>query len=148
MGDILNVKLARNIEDLEEIICLYQKKEINETFGGFRGDRLAGAPYHFLITLNNTPIGFILLVKEIENNQYLALDIALLKKYRNKGYGQKALSIFKEKYANQIKDTIIAETKKNNLSINKIMDYFNFELIENHNPKINVYKINNLTNNF
>lgn len=147
MKDILDMKYARNIKDLDAIIDLYEKDETNETFGGFRPDRLMGSSYHFLITLNNKNIGFILLVKEKQNKQVLFLDIAISKKFRNKGYGKQALVLFKEKYINQIKDVIIAETKKENISINKIMDNMGFELIESSDKTINKYKIKNLTNN-
>lgn len=139
MEEILDVKYARDKESLGNIISLYENPEINETFGGFRLDRLAGAPYHFLITLNDKNIGFILLVKELENKNNLFLDIAILKKYRKQGYGKQALIKFKEKYAYQLTENIIAETKKDNLSINKIMNDLDFKLIQNNDETTNKY---------
>ena len=147
MRDILDVKYTKNASGIDAIIDLYEKKEINKTFGGFRPDRLMSSSYHFLITLNDKNIGFILLVKEKQNKQVLFLDIAILKKYRNKGYGKEALILFKEKYAYQIQDAIIAETQKENIGINKIMYNIGFEPIESNDDAINKFKIKSLTLN-
>lgn len=131
------VKYIDEKEDFDILKKLYMKKEINSTFSGYRADRISASEYSFLIYLDDVPIGFILCVREIKKNNSLSIDMAILKKYRNKGYGREALEAFRDYYLHQIPENMIVEVDKNNLPANGIKNVFDLEYLETeHNSNI------------
>ena len=109
-----NIKVINTIkqDDFKKIAEMYKDESINKTFDGVRINRLAAAEFAFLIYLNQKPIGFILLVRETCNTNFLDIDIAIKKEYQSKGYGKKALEIFRDNFLNLIQDDIRVEVSK------------------------------------
>jgi len=101
-----------NNKELNTITDFYYKdKLIYNTFNGVRVDRIVLCDYGFLIKNDNINIGFILLVNE--NNSY-NVDMGILRKYRNKGYGSICLKLLKEEFNN-----FNISVKKDNVAANK-----------------------------
>lgn len=73
----------------------YYDADIFKTFGGERKDRMINASAGALIMKENTEIGFLLLIEEFGYQTY-NVDIGILKKYRNQGYGKIALQLLRE----------------------------------------------------
>lgn len=139
MEDVF-VKFISEKEDFDILMDLYNKEEINSTFAGYRADRLLSSDYSFLIYLDKLPIGFILCVREYARKNNLSIDMALLKDYRNKGYGRKALEIFRDVFLHQIPDDLIVEVDKFNISANAVKNVFDIEYLETYNNS-NIYTI-------
>lgn len=125
-------------EDYFNLLSLYEDEDIKDTFNGFRKDRIICSEYIFMINLNDIPIGFILLV--LENKNQLGIDIGIIKKYRNKGYGKEAIRLLKKIVNNNLDKDLIAEVKKDNISANKTIANGGFKFYETKNNNINVYK--------
>lgn len=121
-----------------DLSILYEDEDIRDTFNGFRADRIISSEYIFMIDLDDEPIGFILLV--LENRNQLGLDMGIIKKYRNKGYGTEAMKLFKEAIKNKIDKELVAEVKKNNIGANKAIINGGFEFYKTKNENVNVYK--------
>ena len=138
--DNLDVVLVTESDQFDILSELYQQSEINGTFGGYRVDRIVGAEISFLINLNDKPIGFILLVREFKRKNDLSIDIAISKEYRKKGYGRKAMEIFKEKYVPRINDSLIAEVNKQNVAANKLINVLDVEQKETIGES-NIYSV-------
>lgn len=78
-------------KDYTDLYSLMNTEEgIREIFGG-RDDRLMTASNSWLIKANDNNIGFINLVTEKANYNFLFLDMGIIKAYRGKGYGKKFL---------------------------------------------------------
>ena len=134
------VKYIYEKEDFDILIDLYKQKEINSTFSGYRSDRLLASEYSFLIYLGDIPIGFILCVRERSRRNNLSIDMAILEKYRNLGYGKKSLEIFRDYYLLQIPDQLIVEVDKNNVPANGVKSVFDLEYVETIDSS-NIYKV-------
>lgn len=79
-------------------------------------DRLYASNPMCLIMFYDEPIGFINLVQEdIDNIKFL--DQAIIKKYRNMGYGKDAIKLLGVNYCNEY---IIGETLVDNVAANRL----------------------------
>ena len=144
MNEEIQVIYVNDSDGYKKICELYKDPEINGTFDGYRDDRIVASEISFLIYLNDLPIGYILLVREKERKESLAVDIAIKKEYRTKGYGKKAVEIFKDKFLKQIKDTLHFQVKKENVAAIKILDILDSEYIETKDDS-DFYKISSRT---
>ena len=143
MKDDLKLTYINKKEEFEILSNLYLNEDINKYFGGYRIDRILASEFSFLIYLKSVPIGFILLVREKNNMNFLAVDMALLKEYRFKGYGSKALYLFKKLYLKQISSSLIIETNQNNTIIGKMLKNLDVEYLKsNGNSKVYLIKRN------
>lgn len=93
---------------------------IKEIFGD-RQDRLMTTVISWLITANSNHIGFINLVEEKADHNFLFLDMGIIKAYRGKGYGKKFLEEVKQ-IVEKEKDFpyVLMETKQDNDNANGI----------------------------
>lgn len=93
---------------------------IRDIFFG-RFDRFITASISWLIKANDENVGFINLVVEKANYNFLFLDMRIIKAYRGKGYGKKFLKEVQE-IVEREKDLpyVLMETKKDNDSANGI----------------------------
>lgn len=93
---------------------------IKEIFSD-RQDRLMTTAISWLITANSNHIGFINLVEEKAEHNFLFLDMGIIKEYRGKGYGKKFLEEVKQ-IVEKEKDFpfILMETRKANDNANCI----------------------------
>jgi len=112
--DIYLYRLEYN--EQHEILNLINKDiDLHNTFSGERNtiSRILNADYIALIKKGNINIGFVMLVNNLKTNMY-EIDMGILKKYRNKGYGTQVLSILKSIILkNKIKTEI--QIKKTNI---------------------------------
>ena len=81
-----------------------------------RMDRLRSSEVSTLIMVNDEVAGFVNLVRENRNYDFLFLDMFILEEYRSRKIGSKVFEILQNE---GIKDMIIAETKQSNISANK-----------------------------
>lgn len=140
MKQNINLVYVNTPEQFETINELYKKPEINKTFDGYRTDRIICSQYSFLIYLDETPIGFILIVQEEKFKTELSIDIAILEKYRKNGYAKQAIIQFKSIFIPQIEEDLIAEVKQNNIPANKLIKSLRVQQ-QNTTNNTNVYKI-------
>ena len=125
-------KLSFN--DQNKIIDLIYKDEVlYETFlerGNTLG-RLSNSAYTAFIKDEDIVVGFVMLVEITETNTY-EVDMGILEKYRNKGYGTIGLSLLKDIIkSNKIKVEI--QTKKENKGAIKSILNNGFVLLRNDN---------------
>ena len=130
MKNEIKVIYVTKADEYKQIMNLYQDQTIQNTFQGYRTDRLAASEITFLIYHNNTPIGFILLVRENQRRNSLGIDIAIKKEYRGNGYGKLAMEIFKEHYLPLIEEHIHVQVSKNNIPANKVISVLDKEYLE------------------
>ena len=87
---------------------------IRDVFVG-RTDRIINADISWMIQAGNKNIGFINLVVEKCNYNYLFLDMGIIKEYRGKGYGKKFLTEVQQLVeANDLPFVLMETTKDNN----------------------------------
>lgn len=108
-------------EDNTSLYSMMNTEEgIREIFGG-RNDRLMTAKNSWLIKANDNNIGFINLVTEKANSNFLFLDMGIIKAYRGKGYGKKFLEEVQHITEKEEDFTyVLMETRCNNDSANGI----------------------------
>lgn len=129
-------KIPKNDRALRIGNILSGDKEICNLFG-HRWDRMFSGIYTYLITYNDKDAGFLNVLYEKDDYNFLVVDIGIKKRYRGKGIATKAMQLLREK---NIEKFIIAETKKDNLGANKSLqntsiqvaesDQFNYYLIQ------------------
>lgn len=114
------LKQAQVGEDFDIIIDLMNNADgIKEVFRG-RTDRLITSPYSFLIQHEDEVIGFLNLVIEKNNENFLFLDAGIIKEYRSKGIGKLVLCEIKELLEeNDIDTYVLIETEQKNIGANK-----------------------------
>lgn len=100
-------------------------------------DRYKVATCRCLIFKDEKTIGFINIVPEMIKG-VLFIDMGIIKKYRGKGYGKKALEDFFRKF--ECDEFIIAETKNNNVLANSSAN--NFGTLVYQKDDINYYLMN------
>ena len=83
-----------------------------------RTDRLNTTSVSWMIQAGNKTIGFINLVVEKANYDYLFLDMGIIKDYRGKGYGKKFLQEVQNLVEHSDLPYVLMETKKNNINAN------------------------------
>lgn len=114
----------------------YMDKDINDTFGGERKDRLINACAAFIIYMGKIEIGFILLIDE--ENHY-NIDMGIIKRFRGKGCGTIALSLLKE-MLREYELNYLIQTQISNLAMNKSLENNGFTVVES-NDKYNFYTL-------
>lgn len=116
-------------EDNTSLYSMMNTEEgIREIFGG-RDDRIMTAKSSWLIKANDNNIGFINLVTEKANSNFLFLDMGIIKAYRGKGYGKKFLE--EVQHITERKEDytyVLMETRCNNDSANGISKSVGFYL--------------------
>lgn len=140
MNDTINIINISDSTEFNKLISLYNDPEINEAFGGYRPDRILNSEITFLIYLNSEPIGFILLIREKERKNSLGIDMALKKEYRSRGYGKKAMEIFKDNFLKLIQNDLHIQITKENIAANKLLNIFDNEYLESIDGS-DIYKI-------
>ena len=88
-------------------------------------DRLSMAEYKYLIRYENNIVGFVNLVKEHDNEDFLFLDMGIKGKYKGQGIGRTVLNKIKEM---NIDKYIIAEASVYNLPANEAIRNIGFGL--------------------
>ena len=96
---------------------------------GHRWDRMFSGCFTYLITVDNNDAGFINILFERDDKEFLVVDMGIKKKYRSKGIGTKVIELLKEK---NIRKFIIAETKKNNIGGNKSLEKNTIKVAESN----------------
>lgn len=90
---------------------------IKDVFRG-KNDRLNTTSVSWMIEADNKNIGFINLVVEKANYNFLFLDMGIIKDYRGKGYGKKFLKEVQELVEDSDLPYVLMETKKDNINAN------------------------------
>lgn len=90
---------------------------IREVFGG-RFDRIIATCISWMIKDKDKNIGFINLVEEKVNHNFLFLDMGIIKEYRGKGYGKRFLKEVQELVEKSNLPFILMETRKTNDNAN------------------------------
>ena len=87
-----NISLEQPNYDKQHII-INQDSILKETLGGTKDttSRILNSSYVGLIKKENSIIGFLMLVYDYKNNVH-QLDMGIISKYRNQGYGTTALN--------------------------------------------------------
>lgn len=107
-------------EDNTSLYSMMNDEEgIREIFGG-RYDRLMTTSNSWLIKANDNNIGFINLVTEKANHNFLFLDMGIIKAYRGKGYGKKFLEEVQSKVEDSNLPYVLMETRCDNDSANGV----------------------------
>lgn len=107
------LKNAFNNEDTSKIFDMMNNEEgINDIFRN-RLDRLMTSEYSRLIIYDYEEIGFVNLVREKCDENFLFLDMGIKEAYRGKGIGKR---ILKKLVKIDFEDFIIIETKEDNES--------------------------------
>ena len=129
-------KIPKNDRALRIGNILSSDRDITRLFGN-RWDRMLMGSFTYLITCNDKDAGFINVLFEKDDYNFLVVDIGIKKKYRGKGVATKAMQLLKEK---NIDKFIIAETTKKNIGANKSLqnvaiqvaesDDFNYYLVQ------------------
>lgn len=86
---------------------------IKDVFLG-RTDRIITASDSWMIQAGDKNIGFINLVVEKSNYNYLFLDMGIIKDYRGKGYGKRFLKEVQMIVESSDRPFVLMETKKDN----------------------------------
>ena len=119
-------KIPHNDRALRVGKIISSDKDINDLFGD-RWDRMYSGVFTYLITCDNKDVGFINVLFERDDNEFLVVDMGIKKRYRNKGIGTKAMQLLKEK---NIPKFIIAETEKTNISGISSLDNIGIQIAE------------------
>jgi len=120
-------------EENKIIDLIYKDPVLKETFSNHKyiTSRILNSIYSAFIKLENETIGFIMIVENKKEN-INELDIGILKKYTNNGYGTIALNKLKQIILlNKI--DIEIKVKKSNISAIKSILKNNFILIKEDN---------------
>ncbi len=134
----INLYRCKNSE-VHWIKKFYYDQSISNTFAGERIDRLITSVATFIIKKDNEDIGFILIVPE---KDFYNVDMGIITKYQNKGYGSKALGQLKEIIKRWKINNVILEVKVDNISANKSIISNKLKLYKTFNNK-NYYVLNN-----
>ena len=102
--------------------------ELCHLFGN-RWDRMFSGCFTYLITVDNKDAGFINVLFERDDKEFLVVDMGIKKRYRSKGIGTEAMRKLKELNINKF---IIAETKKNNIGGNKSLENISIKVAESN----------------
>lgn len=106
---------------------------LKDTFTGGMNtiSRIINSSYAAYIKLNKKIIGFIMLVHNTYTNEY-EVDMGILNKYQNKGYGTQALNLFKDVIVRNNVEVKIQVNKKNIPAIKSVLNN-KFRLIKEDN---------------
>lgn len=121
---------------------IYQDSTLKETFGGGKNTiaRILDSSYIGLIKKENSIMGFIMLVYNYKNNTH-EIDMGIISKYRNKGYGTIALKQLNNIIKQENIDINI-QIKKDNLSAIKTVFNNGFVLSKEDNQYFYYQNIN------
>ena len=136
----LNYKEQWNVVDI-----IYSDDKLLETFGGYRNtkSRLINSNYVAFIQKKDKTIGFVMIVNNPKNNAN-EIDIGIIQRYRNKGYGTQALSILKSLILQNNLLNIKIQIKKENIAAIKSVLNNGFVLL-NCDDECNYYTIQEKT---
>lgn len=136
-----NIKLEKlDYSEQHKILDIINNdKCLKETFGGENNtiSRILNSNYVAIIKKEKIDIGFIMIV---DNNSINEIDIGIISKYQNQGYGTYALSLLKELITKE-KINVKIEVKITNIKAIKVVLKNGFVLIE-QNEKYNYYSNN------
>ena len=135
MQNEVNLRKLDNREYSLIIDTINQDPLLKETFLGERNtvSRLLNTDYAAFIKVKDQVVGFLMLVMNEKENVY-EIDMGILQKYRNCGYGTEALKIIKDIILNNNLDICIQVKKINNPAKKSIQNngFINFKSDENH----------------
>lgn len=133
MSKNLEIYLDRLDYDRQhEILDLIQSDAtLRETFTGSRNtvSRLLNACYVAFIKLGTEDVGFVMIVNNPRNDMN-EIDMGIIEKYREKGYGTIALGMLKDLIIDNGLDISI-QTSKNNVAANRSILNNGFSLFRN-----------------
>lgn len=112
-----NISLKQaNDNDSSEIIMNMMNNEagIKDVFAG-KMDRLMSSQISLLIQQDNQNIGFVNLVTERCNYDYLFVDMGIIEKYRGQGIGKQVLTMISQL---DTEEYILGETRTDNTLAN------------------------------
>jgi len=142
MKDKVNLRKLENREYSLILDMINQDSILKETFLGERNtvSRLLYTDYAAFIKVEEQVVGFLMLVMNEKENVY-EVDMGILQKYRNCGYGTEALKILKEIILIQNLDINIQVKKSNEPAKRSIQNngFINYKIDEEHE----YYKLEN-----
>lgn len=120
MKNLIELKLNDWADDYNILYNMMNNEDgIKEIFAS-RLDRINAARISWFIKMDGKYVGFISLVCEKANYDYLFLDIGVIKEYRKCGIGKQALEEVKKKVEEMcLSEYVLIETKKSNYGANK-----------------------------
>ena len=118
------LKAKNNIFTSEIYRMMVEELGIKDVFRR-KTDRLTQAKYKYLIRYKDTIVGFVNLIKENCNDDFLFLDMGIKARYKGQGIGSAVLNKIKEM---NIDEYIIAETSVDNILANEAIRNIGFGL--------------------
>ena len=139
-----NIKLEKlEYNNQNKVLDIINNDEnLKDTFGGDTNtiSRILNASYIAIIKKEKIDIGFIMIV---DNNSINEIDLGIISKYQNQGYGTYALSLLKDIITKE-KIKVKIQVQNTNIPAIKSVLKNGFVLIES-NEQYNYYS--NLSNN-
>ena len=138
MKDIKLEKLEYNNQN-KVLDIINNDENLKDTFGGDNNtiSRILNASYIAIIKKEKTDIGFIMIV---DNNSTNEIDLGIINKYQNQGYGTYALSLLTDIITKE-KIEVKIQVQNTNIKAIKVVLKNGFKLIE-QNEKYNYYSYN------
>lgn len=125
-----DVKLKKlNNNELSLILDIINAdRELKNTFKGEENtiSRILTSIYCSTIILNNKTIGFVMFVYNNRTSN-IEIDMGILEKYKNRGYGTIVLNDLKQLILNQ-QNKVLVQVKNNNHSAIKVLKKTKFKL--------------------
>lgn len=131
MKNLIELKTNDWVEDYNVLSNMMNNEDgIKEIFAN-RLDRIQTADSSWLIKMNGKYVGFVNLVCEKLNHDYLFLDMGVIKAYRGKGIGKQALEEVKRIIEEEnFSEYVLMETRKSNIGANKAAEEIGCYLAE------------------
>lgn len=108
-----------NSQDYNDMINMMNYHEgIKDVFYG-RQDRILTTTVSWMIQVNGQNIGFVNLVQEKADDDFLFLDMGIIEKYRGRGIGTEALKRVEQMLNENDFTYVIMETRKDNYGANQ-----------------------------
>ena len=128
---------GKNLDDYYKACDMIKKDNDLAKIFLSKEERIKYSSYAAIIEYNGEDVGFVSILNEKADYNFLTLDMGILNEYRGKGIGKEVLEMIKKI---PCEDFIIGETRKSNIGANKTTssvgilvaesDEFNYYLLQ------------------